>query len=166
MRARGSGVIANMGSVAGWYSAAGASMYCSTKYAIASISECLRLELQPFGIDTVVIEPGYFRTDFLSAGHRTIAATHIPAYDPVMQPLRAAFGASERNQLGDPQKGAQVIVEILTRTGCARGKTLPARIPLGSDALAVIAETCRVALEVNEEWRDIVSATDHDDVKN
>lgn len=155
-----------MGSAAGWQCAAGVSLYCSTKYAIAAISESLRLELQPLGIDALVIEPGYFRTNFLAAGHRAPTATHIADYDAVMEPLHAMLGAFDQKQPGDPLKGAQAIVEILTKTGRAAGKTLPARLPLGSDSIATIAETCRVALEVVDEWRDIASSTDHDDVKN
>lgn len=166
MREQRSGVVANMGSAAGWQCAAGVSLYCSTKYAIAAISESLRLELAPLGIDALVIEPGYFRTNFLAAGHRAPTAGHIADYDGVMEPLHAMLGAFDQKQPGDPLKGVQAIVEILTKTGRAAGKTLPARLPLGSDSLATIAETCRVALEVVEEWRDIASSTDHDDVKN
>lgn len=166
MRERKSGVVANMGSVGGWRGSAGASMYCSTKFAIAGITESLRSELEPLGIDAVVIEPGYFRTNFLSPGHRAPAAIHISDYDTVMVPFRKAFDAVDQKQPGDTEKGSQVIVEILTKSGRAAGMTIPARIPLGSDAVSVIYGNCHETLKILDEWKEISSSTDHDDVKN
>lgn len=165
MRERKSGVVANMGSVGGWRGGAGASMYCSTKFAIAGITESLRAELEPLGIDAVVIEPGYFRTNFLSPGHRTPSTTHISDYDTVMEPLRNVFDMYDQNQPGDPEKGAQVIVEILTKSGRVAGMTIPARVPLGSDAISIIDGKCQETLKILDEWKEISCSTDHDDVK-
>lgn len=140
-------------------------MYCSTKFAIAGITESLRPELEPLGIDAVVIEPGYFRTNFLAPGHRTPSAIRISDYDQVMEPLRNTFDAYNHKQPGDPEKGAQVIVEILTKSGRVVGKTIPARIPLGSDAVTIIDGKCQEALGILSDWKEIASSTDHDDVK-
>lgn len=155
-----------MGSIGGWRGTLGASMYCSTKFAIAGITESLRLELTPLGIDVVVIEPGYFRTNFLSPGHRTKTATRIADYDPIMEPLRNTFDAYDCNQPGDPKKGAQLIVEILTKSGRVADKTIPVRIPLGSDAIAFIGQKCHETLKVLEDWEGLSKSTDHDDVKS
>lgn len=164
MRLRKSGVIANMGSIGGWRGFGGAGMYGASKYAIAGLSECLRQEVAPLGIEVVCIEPGYFRTNFLAPGHRTSSAKHIADYDPVMEPLRNMLSAYNGKQPGDPEKGARVIVEILTKTGRVQGKALPGRIPLGSDALKVIGGFCTDTGKTLEEWKDIASSTDHDDV--
>lgn len=158
-------MVANMGSIGGWRGTVGASMYCSTKFAIAGITESLRLELAPFGIDAIVIEPGYFRTNFLSPGHRAPTAGRIPDYDPIMEPVRSTFDAYDCKQPGDPEKGAQLIVEILTKSGRVAGKAIPARIPLGSDALTIIGGRCQEALKVLDDWKEISISTDHDDIK-
>lgn len=164
MRLRKSGMIANMGSIGGWRGFGGAGMYGASKFAIAGLSECLRQEVGPLGIEVVCIEPGYFRTNFLAPGHRTSSAKHIADYDPVMEPLRNMLSAYNGKQPGDPEKGAQVIVEILTKSGRVQGKTLPGRIPLGSDATQVIGGFCSETGKTLEEWKDIASSTDHDDV--
>jgi NAD(P)-dependent dehydrogenase (short-subunit alcohol dehydrogenase family) len=164
MRLRKSGVIANMGSIGGWRGFGGAGMYGASKFAIAGLSECLRQEVAPLGIEVVCIEPGYFRTNFLAPGHRTSSVKHIADYDPVMEPLRNMLSAYNGKQPGDPEKGARVIVEILTKTGRVQGKALPGRIPLGSDALKVIGGFCTDTGKTLEEWKDIAGSTDHDDV--
>lgn len=165
MRERKSGVVANMGSIGGWGGVIGASMYCSTKFALAGITESLRLELAPLGIDAVIIEPGYFRTNLLSPGHRTKTIDRISDYDTVMDPLRAMLNQYDRRQPGDPEKGAQLIVEILTGSGRVAGKPLPVRIPLGSDAITFIGGKCHEALKVLDDWKEISPSTDHDDTK-
>lgn len=65
MRKQTSGRILNISSIGGYRAAAGFGVYCSTKFAVEGLSEALHAELAPHGIDVSVIEPGYFRTDFL-----------------------------------------------------------------------------------------------------
>jgi NAD(P)-dependent dehydrogenase (short-subunit alcohol dehydrogenase family) len=165
MREQRSGTIANMGSIGGWRGTTGAGLYCSTKFAIAGITEALRAEVAPLGIEAVCIEPGYFRTNFLSPGHRTPTVNRIDDYEGVMAPIRNIFNTYDRAQPGDPEKGAQLIVEILTHSGRAAGKEIPVRVPLGSDAIVFITEKNEETLGVMREWKDISSSTDHDDVK-
>lgn len=58
MRAQKSGTIANLGSIGGWRGTPALGMYCGTKFAVAGITDSLRLEVEPFGIDVTIIEPG------------------------------------------------------------------------------------------------------------
>ncbi len=64
MRARGRGRIVNVSSIGGRFTFALMGVYNSTKYAVESLSDALRVELHPFGIDVVLIEPGYIKTEF------------------------------------------------------------------------------------------------------
>ena len=64
LRARGSGRIINIGSVAGRIARPLSSVYDATKHALEAITDGLRGELQPFGIDVVLIRPGFIRTEF------------------------------------------------------------------------------------------------------
>ncbi|RPB02879.1 NAD(P)-binding protein [Choiromyces venosus 120613-1] len=166
MRAQKNGTIANMGSIGGVRGTQGAGLYCSTKFAIAGITDSLRAEVAHLGIDAVCIEPGYFRTNFLAPGHRTPTAARIADYDPVMEPIRNIFNTYDRAQPGDPEKGAQLIVEILTKSGRVAGKEVPVRVPIGSDAIAFISTTAEETLQNMKDWKDLSSSTDHDDVKN
>ncbi|RAO73525.1 uncharacterized protein BHQ10_009537 [Talaromyces amestolkiae] len=86
MRGQKSGVIANMGSIAGWQGGINCGYYCATKFAIAGISEALRAECEPLGITVTVVEPGYFRTDFLSGGHKVSPKNSIEDYVPIIKP--------------------------------------------------------------------------------
>ncbi|KAJ5550985.1 hypothetical protein N7535_001076 [Penicillium sp. DV-2018c] len=166
MRDRKSGVVASFGSIAGWYGAAAAGMYCATKAAVAMYTEALRTELAPFNIDVVCIEPGYFRTNFLTAGHKVVAKNHIAELDVGTKATRDALAAYSLNQPGDPVKGAQVIFEALTKTGRCEGRSPPARLALGKDALVFIKESINRELEVLDGWKDIVGSTDCEDVGN
>ncbi|HSI16258.1 MAG TPA: SDR family NAD(P)-dependent oxidoreductase, partial [Sphingomonas sp.] len=65
MRAARSGRILNISSIGGYRAGAGFGIYSSTKFAVEGLSESLHAELAPLGIHVTVVEPGYFRTDFL-----------------------------------------------------------------------------------------------------
>lgn len=67
MRKLRSGRILNISSIGGYRGAAGFGVYCSTKFAVEGLSEALHDELKPLGIHVTVVEPGYFRTDFLDS---------------------------------------------------------------------------------------------------
>ena len=72
MRAQKSGRIVNLASVAGHVTLAFGAWYNATKYALEAFSDALRMEVKPFGIDVVIIEPGAIRTDW-----GIIAADHL-----------------------------------------------------------------------------------------
>ncbi len=67
MRKQGSGIIVNVSSVAGRIGFPGTPAYISSKFALEGLSECMRYELSPFGIKTIIIEPGVIKTNFFSA---------------------------------------------------------------------------------------------------
>jgi len=67
MRKLGSGIIVNVSSIAGRIGFPGTPAYISSKFALEGLSECMRYELSPFGIKTIIIEPGVIKTDFFSS---------------------------------------------------------------------------------------------------
>ncbi len=67
MRRIGSGIIVNVSSIAGRIGFPGTPAYISSKFALEGLSECMRFELSPFGIKTIIIEPGVIKTDFFSS---------------------------------------------------------------------------------------------------
>lgn len=72
MRRERSGRILNISSIGGYRGAVGFGVYSSTKFAVEGLSEAMHGELQPLGIHVTVIEPGYFRTDFLDSSSLSV----------------------------------------------------------------------------------------------
>jgi NAD(P)-dependent dehydrogenase (short-subunit alcohol dehydrogenase family) len=160
MRARKSGVVANLGSIGSWQGSPAAGLYCATKACASILSESLRSEVAHLGIEVTAIEPGYFRTNFLSQGHKVHAAKTIEDIKPGVEATLGGLKAYDRNQPGDPVKGAQIIVEALTKSGRCNGKALPPRLPLGNDAVHFIGDVLNKNLKTLKDWGPLVSTTD------
>ena len=80
MRQRRRGHIINLSSIGGYRSTPGWGVYSSTKFAVEGITEALHDELAPLGIHATVVEPGYFRTNFLDGSSLQKTATEIPDF--------------------------------------------------------------------------------------
>ncbi|KAF8588274.1 short chain dehydrogenase [Ramaria rubella] len=130
MRERKKGVIAIIGSAAAGTSIPGCGNYTASKSAIAAFTLALAAEVLPLNIQAICIEPGEYRTAVFTKP--TVAAVHIPAYDEVLVGSRAIVNPTYK-QPGDPRKGAERIVDLLTGAGLAKGRKLPTRIMLGDD---------------------------------
>lgn len=166
MRSRKTGVIANIGSIAGWSGGAGFGIYNATKFSLVGITEAMKLELAPLGIDVTIIEPGYFRTDFLSSGSQTTAQKVLKDYDESFAPLTEALKAYNHKQPGDPVKGCNVIADALRKESAFSDiKSLPARMSLGSDSVQHVSAKIKELKEQHEKWAAATSQTDCDDVK-
>ena len=116
MRTRGSGTIINISSIGGRLTTPLGGWYHATKYAVEALSDALRMELRPFGIDVVVVEPGGIRTEWAS-----IAADHLEATaegSTYAAQIRAVAGAmrSESNarRYSPPEVIARTVGKIVT----------------------------------------------------
>ena len=158
MRRRLKGHVMNISSVGGYRSSAGFGIYCSTKFAVEGISEALAAELKPLGIHVTVIEPGYFRTDFLDARSLLVSTNMIADYSATAGAVREHAKVISHNQPGDPAKLARAIVSL------AGNPAAPLRMPFGSDTVAAIeAKHAFVAAEL-ERWRSLAVSTDFEAV--
>ncbi|MDX2161238.1 MAG: SDR family NAD(P)-dependent oxidoreductase [bacterium] len=115
MRRKGWGRIINVSSMGGEMTIPFASFYHATKYAVESLSDGLRIEVQPFGIDVVVIQPGGINTPL---GHQTVAA--IPtemgsAYAEALRGFRhvSNLAIQAAQMMVTPDQVAQVILEAI-----------------------------------------------------
>jgi NAD(P)-dependent dehydrogenase (short-subunit alcohol dehydrogenase family) len=158
MRAAGRGKIVNIGSRSGFEGEPGVSMYAASKFAVAGISEALSAELEPFGIQCMVVEPGVFRTDFLDTTSLSTAAQRIDAYDgtPAHDTLDWA-GTANHTQLGDPVKGAALIYEVTCQD------KLPGHLALGRDTIERQQVKIRGLQDDLAAWREKSAATACDD---
>jgi NAD(P)-dependent dehydrogenase (short-subunit alcohol dehydrogenase family) len=153
MRRQRSGHIINMSSLGGYAASAGWGIYGATKFAVEGISEALAAELAPLGIQATVVEPGFFRTDFLDAQSMQSAAP-IEDYAQTVGVTRAHAADLNHSQPGDPAKLADAIVSL------AKEADPPKRLQLGSDALARIAAKNREVDAEAARWHDLSVSTD------
>jgi NAD(P)-dependent dehydrogenase (short-subunit alcohol dehydrogenase family) len=156
MRAARSGRIFNMSSLAGLVGGQLASLYCATKYAVEGFSESLAKEVAPFGIHVTIVEPGPFRTDFLTARSLRLGEKRITDYDARRAALLA--GIEERNgrQPGDPARLAQAIVRL------AKTDKPPLRFLAGSVAVSAADEKLASMRDEINRWRQLSTSTDGD----
>lgn len=156
MRASGRGKLVHIGSRSGFEGEPGVSMYSASKFAVAGIGEALAAELEPFGVQSMLVEPGVLRTDFLDPSSVQVAAGHMADYDgtPAHVTLDWAREANH-TQLGDPVKAAALVHQVVS------GERLPLRLPVGQDALdrrAAVNE--RIEHEIAP-WLEASAATAH-----
>ncbi|AKS32777.1 SDR family NAD(P)-dependent oxidoreductase [Mycolicibacterium goodii] len=158
MRRQNSGRIVNIGSVGGFAAVASSGLYGATKFAVEAITEALSLELEGTGVSATVIEPGAFRTDFLSPRSVRFAEAVIDDYAATAGAARQAFSRYDGAQRGDPAKAAAAILTVVD------AQPAPLRVQLGPDCIARVE---RKLLDVSEElgrWRALAESTDFDDV--
>ncbi|KAK7051566.1 hypothetical protein VNI00_004545 [Paramarasmius palmivorus] len=160
MRERRTGTIVWMGSLGGWTSSATAGLYCTTKWALRGISSTLHEEISPLGLRSTCIDFGYFRTSFLSSGHRAAYEPRIADYKEITTQAEDALQAYNSKQPGDPRRGVQVVVDVVRGEGLAQGKPFPTSLQLGSDCYSVAKEECEKALQVLETWKEVSQSTD------
>ncbi|MGF6970680.1 NAD(P)-dependent dehydrogenase (short-subunit alcohol dehydrogenase family) [Paraburkholderia sp. WC7.3g] len=154
MRANRSGHVINISSIGGYRGAAGFGVYSSTKFAVEGITEAMHDELKPLGIHATVVEPGYFRTDFLDGSSLVVAPDVIDDYDATSGAVRRIAAQLNHKQPGDPTKLAAAMVALVG------APNPPLRLPLGTDTLAAIAAKNDHVTRETEAWKDLSASTD------
>jgi NAD(P)-dependent dehydrogenase (short-subunit alcohol dehydrogenase family) len=156
MRAARGGHIFNLSSLAGLRGAMFSSLYCASKFAVEGFSEGLAEEVAPFGIRVTIVEPGPFRTDFLSARSIRVGAAELPDYDAMRAQLRGTFEARNGKQGGDPVKLARMLVAL------ANEAEPPLRFVAGTPAYEIAVPKLEKMLREIESRREQSAATDGD----
>ncbi len=156
MRAQRSGRIFNISSVGGIVGGESGALYCASKFAVEGFSESLAGEVRRFGIHVTVVEPGFFRTDFLEPTSVRHASHAIADYAQVAADLKAFYDARSRNQAGDPQRLGQALVTL------ANAERPPVRWCAGTDALAMVQTKIDSLQGELDAWRDLSASTDGD----
>ncbi|MEH7253674.1 oxidoreductase [Neobacillus niacini] len=133
MRKQGQGCIINISSISGKVAFPGLSPYIASKHAIEGWSESLRLEMQPFGVKVVLIEPGSYKTNIWSTG-KQVAVESTKSYSPYQDYMKSIerYIAHGEDSFGDPLEVAKKIAEI------AGKKNPKMRYPIGRGVKASI----------------------------
>ena len=158
MRKQGSGRVINMSSVGGYRAAAGWGVYGSTKFAVEGISEALAEEVRPLGIHVTVVEPGYFRTEFLEGNSLVSTGAQLDDYAGTVGAMRTLAASISLKQPGDPRKLSLAMLQL------ADSAQPPVRLLLGSDTVRMVREKNRFVEQELGEWIGLSLSTDHDDV--
>lgn len=154
MRQQRTGLIYNISSIGGSLGFENASVYCAAKFAVEGFSESLAIEVKQFGIDVTIIQPGFFRTDFLDRSSVQYGTVSIDDYAQYSKALNDAYQLQNQQQLGDPKKLGQLLVELSQKT------ELPTRLAVGSDAIEYLSKANYNRKRDLEKWSDYSKTTD------
>ncbi|WP_322995455.1 oxidoreductase [Castellaniella sp.] len=153
LRARGGGWVVNLSSVAGLSPNPGVGYYAASKAAVEGLSDALALEVAPFGIRVLVVEPGPFRTDFAGRSLK-LAPAHPDYVDTPAGQRRAAALRGGAPSGGDPEKAVALILEALADAHP------PLRLVVGKNAIGrILAKTQAVQADIAA-WRTRSEQTD------
>jgi len=156
MRAQRSGRIFNISSVGGIVGGASGTLYCASKFAVEGFTESLAGEVRDFGIHATVVEPGFFRTDFLEPTSVRHGSQPIADYAAVSEALKTFYDSRSRNQAGDPVKLGLALITL------ADADQPPVRWAAGTDAVGMIeAKIAGLQAELDA-WRALSLSTDGD----
>lgn len=154
MRSQRSGHVINMSSLGGYWVGAGFGVYGATKFSVEGLSEALHAELTPLGIHVTVVEPGYFRTDFLDSSSAMEAKNVIADYAKTAGKVRVSAKAYNHQQPGDPKRLAQALLTLVS------AENPPLRLQLGTDALTRIREKHAFVEQELQTWEALSRSTD------
>jgi NAD(P)-dependent dehydrogenase (short-subunit alcohol dehydrogenase family) len=129
MRKQRSGLLLAISSTAGIAGQLFCTAYAAAKFGIEGWMESLTPEIAPFGIRTMLVEPGFFRTELLSKGSTTYAAPSIADYAERTKEIVAAWTRMDGKQSGDPAKLANALLKLVEL------EEPPFRSPGGADAV-------------------------------
>lgn len=153
LRSQRSGHLIQISAAAAISNYAGFSVYGGSKWALEGVSEALREELRPLGIQVTLAEPGPFRTDFI--GRSLVKGTNpLPDYDQTSGRFAQLLQRIDGRQPGDPQRAARILVEMV-HAGRA-----PMRVVLGRYAVEKTRKMLRTRESELAEWSGIAVDAD------
>ena len=160
MRKQRSGHVISISSGAGLMGFEFNSAYCAAKFGLEGWTEALQSEVAPFGIDTTIVNPGFFRTELLTQESTTYAQPSIVDYADRHAERVQWYEAMNGQQAGDPAKLAQALVTIVGQ------EPTPRRFIAGADAIAVAEQKVQELQEQINAYRDLSTSLARDEVKD
>jgi NAD(P)-dependent dehydrogenase (short-subunit alcohol dehydrogenase family) len=157
MRAQRSGLVVAISSTAGIVGQEFCTAYAAAKFGVEGWIESLTPEVAPFAIHTMLVEPGFFRTELLTPESTTYAMPSIGDYAERTKQTITAWNAMNGQQGGDPAKLASALVQL------AGQQEPPLRWVAGADAVQVIEIKAKTLLAQAGAYRELSSNLAHDD---
>jgi len=157
MRAQRSGLVVAISSTAGIVGQAFCTAYAASKFGVEGWMESLTPEVAAFGIRTMLVEPGFFRTELLSPESTRYAEASIEDYAERTEQTVAGWKSMNGLQGGDPAKLADALVQLASQA------EPPVRFAAGADAVATVEQKAKDLLAQADAYRDLSSNLAHDD---
>jgi NAD(P)-dependent dehydrogenase (short-subunit alcohol dehydrogenase family) len=152
MREQRSGSVISISSTAGIVGQEFCSAYAASKFGLEGWMESLRFEIEPFGIHTMIVEPGFFRTELLTNESTAYADLSIDDYAERTAQTRPAWEAMSGNQTNDPAKLAKALLTVVDQ------ERPPLRWVAGADAVAVVEQKASELLAQVDAYRYLSSS--------
>ena len=130
--------------------------YAASKFGLEGWMESLHVEVAPFGINTTIVNPGFFRTKLLTEQSTTYAEPSISDYDKKRGELLEYWQSQNGKQEGDPAKLAQAIITLASK------ERPPLRFIAGADAIAGAEQKIATLQDQIEAYRDLSSSLSFD----
>jgi NAD(P)-dependent dehydrogenase (short-subunit alcohol dehydrogenase family) len=157
MRKQRAGLLLTISSTAGLSGQLFCTAYAAAKFGVEGWIESLAPEIAPFGIRTMLVEPGFFRTELLSNNSTTYAKPAIDDYAEQTREIVAAWSSMNGKQGGDPAKLADAIVHL------AGLKEPPVRFAAGADAVQAFEAKANALLTQANAYRELSSSLAYQD---
>jgi len=158
MRKQRSGLLLTISSTAGIAGQMFCTAYAAAKFGLEGWMESLTPEIAPFGIRTMLVEPGFFRTELLTNDSTTYAQPSIGDYAEKTRAIVAAWKGMDGKQGGDPAKLADALVKLVAL------RDTPTRFAAGADAIQAFEGKARALLSQAQAHRELSSSLAYDDV--
>ncbi|WP_405069988.1 SDR family oxidoreductase [Kribbella sp. NBC_01510] len=155
LRAQRSGLVVTISSTAGIVGQEFCTAYAASKFGVEGWLESLTPEVAPFGIRTMLVEPGFFRTELLSPESTKYAEATIDDYAERTRETVAGWKSMDGRQGGDPAKLANALVRL------ADEDEPPLRFVAGADAVATVEEKANTLLAQADAYRELSSDLAH-----
>ncbi len=160
MRKQRSGLIISISSTAGLIGFAYGSAYAASKFGLEGFMQSLQAEVEPFGINTITVNPGFFRTELLTEESTNFSELKIDDYAEGRAQQEAFWKGYNGQQSGDPAKLAQALLTI------ANLEKPPLRFIAGADAVATGEQVAATLLEQTNAYRELSSSLAFDEANS
>jgi NAD(P)-dependent dehydrogenase (short-subunit alcohol dehydrogenase family) len=149
MRKQRSGQIITISSTAGLIGFEFGTAYAASKFGIEGWMQSLQAEVEPFGIDTIVVNPGFFRTELLTEESTNFARPSIDDYNERRTQQMQFWKGYNGQQSGDPAKLAQALITISNQ------EKTPRRFLAGADAVGTAEQVAATLQQQTDAYREL-----------
>ena len=156
MRKQRSGHVVTISSTAGLVGFEYGTAYAASKFGVEGFMESLAPEVEPFGIHTTIVDPGFFRTSLLTEESTNYAEPSIEDYAQRNVAQHAFWEGQNGQQSGDPAKLAQALLTIVGE------EQPPRRFIAGADAIATAEQVIATLQQETDAFRELSTSLAHD----
>jgi NAD(P)-dependent dehydrogenase (short-subunit alcohol dehydrogenase family) len=156
MRKQRSGLIITISSTAGLIGFEFGTAYAASKFGLEGWMQSLQAEIEPFGIDTITVNPGFFRTELLTEESTNFAERTIEDYNERRAKQMEFWKGYNGQQSGDPAKLAQALITITSQ------EKPPRRFIAGADAVGTAEQVAATLQQQTNAYRELSSSLAYD----